>query len=310
MNPRITLRHLEAFRAVMLNKTVTNAAATLHVSQPVVTRLITDFEHRTGITLFERKRGRLYPTPEAYLIYEEVKRSLAGVSRITDIAADIRSLRRGNLKIAAAPSLGLDFLPQVIGRFLKEHPYARIQLLILGSPEVMERVRDGQSNIGYVILSLHLQSNHCQLLMSTRMVCAIPKGHHLSNRSSITPQDLDGERFVSYAHMLDSRGIVDTVFATQGVERILDIETQSSYAMMRLVEAGAGVAVIDALTAVNHAHLDTVCFIPFESTIPMNYSLITAPDQSQSTLQKPFIDFMRKEMVKLIPSELVIELGK
>lgn len=75
MSSRITLRHLEAFQAIMLNKTVTSAATALYVSQPVVTRLIADFERRVGITLFERQRGRLYPTPEAKLLYEEVKHS-------------------------------------------------------------------------------------------------------------------------------------------------------------------------------------------------------------------------------------------
>ncbi|MBV6274221.1 LysR family transcriptional regulator [Alcaligenaceae bacterium CGII-47] len=309
MNNRITLRHLEAFRAVMLNKTVTSAAIAMHVSQPVVTRLVADFEQRTGIPLFERQRGRLHPTPEARLLYEEVKRSLAGVARITDAAAEIRTLQRGSLRIAAAPSLALDFLPAVIGRFLKHHPYARIQLLLLSSPNVMERVRDGQSDIGFVILSLHPQSSHCQLLMSTRMVCVIPKGHRLQGKSSIAPEDLHGERFVSYSHILDTRSMVDTVFATRGVHRILDVETQNSHAMLRLVEAGAGVAVIDALTAAGHQHEDTACFIPFEASVPMNFSLMTAPDQTPGALQRPFIEFLRKEMERYIPPELVITRG-
>lgn len=289
----------------MLNKTVTNAATVLHVSQPVVTRLISDFECRIGMTLFERQRGRLHPTPEARLLYEEVKRSLAGVTRITDVAAEIRTLQWGSLRIAAAPCLALDFLPQTIGRFLENHPHVQIQALMHSSQTVMDRVQDGQCDIGFMMISLHLQSSYCHLILSTRMVCVVPKAHRLSSRKLITPADLQGERFVSYSHVLDTRAMVDTVFATHGVRRILEVETETSYTMLRLVEAGAGVAIIDAITATCHPNA-SVCFIPFDATIPMNFALMTVPDQTPSALQQPFIDFVRAEMLRRIPSELVI----
>lgn len=305
MSSRVSLRHLEAFQAVMLNKTVTNAATALHVSQPVVTRLISDFESRIGIALFERQRGRLHPTPEARLLYEEVKRSLAGVTRITDVATEIRTLQWGSLRIAAAPCLALDFLPQTIGQFLEKHPHAQVQALMHSSQTVMDRVRDGQCDIGFMMLSLHLQSSYCQLMLSTRMVCVVPKAHRLSCRNLITPADLQGERFVSYSHQLDTRAMVDTVFATHGVRRVLDVETETSYTMLRLVEAGAGVAIIDAITATCHPDA-SVCFIPFDTVIPMNFALMTVPDQTPSALQQPFIDFVRAEMLRRIPSQLVI----
>ena len=63
MENRITLRHLEAFRAIMVRKTVTGAAEMLEVTQPVVTRLIADLEDRISISLFTRIKGRLLPTP-------------------------------------------------------------------------------------------------------------------------------------------------------------------------------------------------------------------------------------------------------
>src|SRR5690606_22703221 len=102
MTKRITLRHLEAFRAVILCKTVTSAAEMLHVSQPVVTRLVADLEDRIGFALFDRQRGRLIPTSEAHALYGEVHRSLIGVDRILHIADEIRGLKGVSLQIAAA----------------------------------------------------------------------------------------------------------------------------------------------------------------------------------------------------------------
>ncbi|MEQ4618943.1 MAG: LysR substrate-binding domain-containing protein [Corticimicrobacter sp.] len=304
MDKRITLRHLESFRAIMLCKTVTNAANMLHVSQPVVTRLIADLEERIGIQLFDRRKGRLYPTPEAALLYEEVQRSLAGIERITSSAAEIRSLQRGSIQIAAAPALALTFLPQAIASFIESRPYARILLLMHSSRTVMDMVQEERCDIGFVILSLQLQSTYGRLLMSTKMVCVVPATHRLAHKTVIVPTDLRGERYISHPYLLDTRTKIDSVFAAYGVSRVLHIETQTSYAMLQLVEAGAGVAIVDPLTASCYEG-NGLRFIEFEPSITTNFSLLMAPDRVPSMLLQPFIDHVQAEMLRRIPPELV-----
>ena len=98
------IRQLEAFRALILRQTVTRAADMLHISQPAVTRLINDLETDVGFSLFDRINGRLNPTPEAMVLFEEVERSFAGIDRIAQTAEQIKSLRRGSLHIAGAPA--------------------------------------------------------------------------------------------------------------------------------------------------------------------------------------------------------------
>ena len=74
MDKKITLRHLEAFRALMLRRSVTAAAQSLEVTQPVVTRLIAEFEARIGVPLFERVKSRLQPTSAATLLPRLLRR--------------------------------------------------------------------------------------------------------------------------------------------------------------------------------------------------------------------------------------------
>lgn len=49
---------------------VTKAADMLHISQPAVTRLLTDLQERAGCPCFERTRGRLRPMAEVHLLDE------------------------------------------------------------------------------------------------------------------------------------------------------------------------------------------------------------------------------------------------
>ena len=59
------LRHIEVFHAIMQAGTISGAAQLLHISQPAVTKVLQHCELQLGMALFDRVRGKLYPTPEA-----------------------------------------------------------------------------------------------------------------------------------------------------------------------------------------------------------------------------------------------------
>ena len=111
----MNLRHLEAFRAVMLSGSVTHAAQSLNLSQPAVSKMLAELEHQLGFQLFQRSRGSaLTVTPEADAFYYEVERSFSGIAALKRVAEDIRNMATGTLRIAALPALAVSFLPRVI----------------------------------------------------------------------------------------------------------------------------------------------------------------------------------------------------
>ena len=81
MRRRLTYRQLEAFVAVLETGSVTRAAERLHISQPALSQLISNFESDLGYPMFRRSGGRLAPTAEAELLRDEVQSALAAVER-------------------------------------------------------------------------------------------------------------------------------------------------------------------------------------------------------------------------------------
>ncbi len=67
-------RHLEVFRAIMRQGSLTAAAESLHVSQPAVSKVLRHFEAKIGYRLFERVGSRLVPTAEAHLLFHDADR--------------------------------------------------------------------------------------------------------------------------------------------------------------------------------------------------------------------------------------------
>lgn len=282
------MRQLEAFQAVMTYETVTLASEMLHISQPAVTRLLADLESSLRFKLFDRIKGRLHPTVEARALFEEVQRSLAGVERIARAADEIRSLRRGTLLIAGAPAIGLGFLPHAIADYLKTRPEAHISLAVHSSRSVVDMVMGQRCDVGFSMLSLNHTGTHGERLMTTRIVCALPAGHRLCALDTIRPVDLAGERFIAHPHSVESRMRIDALFAAHGVELKLQMESQVSHAICSFVEAGAGVSLVDAVSAWAYRG-NGVVFRPFEPSLIADFSYLVPAQRPAPLLLKSFI---------------------
>ena len=307
MDRKITLRHLEAFRAVMLRRSVTAAAQSLGVTQPVVTRLIVEFEKRVGIVLFERIRGRLQPTSDAMLLLEDVHQSLVGVERIANAAENIRVRKLLHLEIAAAPAIAASFLPAAIAKFSADHPETLVSLYMHSSPTVLHMVQSARCDIGFVILPPD-QTPHkgLQVLVVGKMVVAVPSDHRLASRKTLSPADFVDERQVALPPVAEARIKLDEVFLAHRVQRRINIETQISYAAIKLVEAGAGVAIIDPLTACGYGD-SRVKFIPFLPDVACEYSIVVSARHASTLVLKPFIDQAREQIRQLLPKAWTLE---
>lgn len=306
MDRRITLRHLEAFRAVMLRRSVTAAAESLEVTQPVVTRLIAEFEARIGVLLFERVKGRLLPTPEATLLLEDVHQSLMGIERIKNASENVRFRRMLHLEIASAPAMAISFLPGAIAKYSAEYPETLVTLHMHGSPAALDMVQSERCDMAFVMVSSdQTKFKGLETLIVGKMVVAVPVGHRLAAKSALTPLDFVDEPLVSLPTMLETRTKLDGLFLAHRVQRRVNIETPISYAAIKLVEAGAGISIIDPLTACSYKGRD-VKFIPFEPAVACEYSMVVSNRHSSTLLLKPFIDMARAEAKRILPRKWVL----
>ncbi|MDM0032454.1 LysR substrate-binding domain-containing protein [Variovorax sp. J22P271] len=306
MDKRITLRHLEAFRAIMVRRTVTGAAQMLEVTQPVVTRLIADLEERIAMPLFKRANGRLAPTPEAALLFEDVHQSLMAIERIANAASNIKSLKLARLGIAAAPAMALSFLPRTIASFTSEHPETLVSMRTHSTATVIDMVQSGRCDLGFAMLNMRktLHGNS-ELLVSAKMVGVVPIHHRLASRKVLRPEDFEGESFIAPSPLMETRTQIDAVMLSHGVNRRIHVETQHSSAIVKLVEAGAGLGLIEPLTASAYTG-GLLKFVAFEPAIVADYSIVISQRMSSTLILKPFIDHARREIRRMLPGHLIV----
>jgi DNA-binding transcriptional LysR family regulator len=300
----VNIKQLEAFRAVMISGSTVGAAQLLRVSQPAVSRLLSQLEANLQLTLFDRTSGRLAPTTEAALLYDEVERTFASVDKIREIARDIRTANAGELTIASFPLLAMGFLPDAIAQFSELHPRTRISLSIQMSPRVVEMVASQQIDFGfgelpYQATSFDRPGVDAELFASVPHLLAIPQGHRLAGRERINPQDLDGERFISLTRSTVGRMMVDRMFEQAGVDRQLLIETQITALVARFVAQGMGVGLVDPFTA--HDFRDAgIVAVPFDPAIEMRIALIHPTHRPLTRIASEFIAFLRRRKRELL----------
>lgn len=245
-----TSREIEVFAAVMTHGTTTKAADVLNITQPAVSKSLVQLTSKAGFPLFRNHRQRLIPTPEAHMLYAEVQRLYETVRGISRAAKEIRELRSGRLNVSALPAFGLTLLPRIVASFAETYPSVALTLDIRSSATIIQRASRNQLDIGVAAeVQDEAPSVVRRALVATPPVCIMPTGHPLTRLPVVQPDDLDGLNFVSLAVGDPVRRQLDALCEERGVRRSLTVEAALSDTCISLVSQGAGVALVDRLSA-------------------------------------------------------------
>ncbi|MCP4297076.1 MAG: LysR family transcriptional regulator [Proteobacteria bacterium] len=244
----MNLRQVEAFRALMETNSVTKAGKLLFITQPAVSRLIADFEATVGLSLFERRKGRLYPTEEGKLLYKEVEKAFVGLKQITQTAQSIKSLECGSLRIVAIPGMVTSFLPSVVASFAKKYPGINIFLYARANKNFLEWAETSFYDIAILDLIGETPEAKIVTAYSVEYGCIMSSNHPLRKKKTIKLTDFEGELFVSYPSDTRIRFEIDRQFEKAGVKRQLKFETRPTEAINNLVQAGVGISVVPAFS--------------------------------------------------------------
>ncbi len=245
----ISHRHIEIFRALMLSGGVSEAARSLHTSQPTLSRELARLEYLLGYALFDRVRGRLKPTQAALALFEEVQRSYAGLDRVVQRA---RALAQGHdtvLEVLSLPALTQALLPGACRRWQDLAPEGRISITPQESPLLEEWLSEQRYDLGLTEQAQSPPGTQSELLFEADEVCVLPDGHPLLARERLSLADLRGQAFISLASRDPYRQQLDALFDAAGVARRLQLETHSAAAICECVRQGLGVSILNPLTA-------------------------------------------------------------
>lgn len=292
--PMLNFREVQAFRAVMLSGSMTQAAKDLHTSQSNISRVIGQLERRLGIKLFERQIGKLMPTLEGQVFFRDVEHTFASLRGLEEKAESIRKRGSGRLRVAAVPSMAIVAVPDAIHVFAQRYPDVDVTLQVADSLTVCQWLATGYADVGIASEIFNGTSVASEVARKSRGVCIVPSDHRLAERGgTVTPADLVGERFLSLKSSDVMRKRIDDACQIDGEDkRILAYESHFAAAICRMVACGLGVSVMNQLVAREYA--SQLAILPFSKRIEFSTYVVYPLNIPMNMLAKSFADAFRE----------------
>ncbi|WP_415234233.1 LysR substrate-binding domain-containing protein [Pseudorhodobacter sp.] len=296
---RLSHRQLEAFRAVIESGKVTTAAALLNTTQPSISRQIADLEQAVGFRLFERAGRTLVPTAEALALYEEVERSFVGLAEISRVVRDIRDFRQGSLSIAGMPALALQFLPQVMADFAKTAPGIVVSLRARSSQAVLQHLVSQQFDLGFAALETDHPAVRRTPICTAPMMAVLPVGHPLAKKTRLEPADFHDQPFIALGAEITTRSETDAFLALGNAHPRLVAVAQLSASICELVANGAGVSIVEPVTALNFVDRGRIVARPLHPEQPFRYDLLLPVLREPSRVATQFLALVDAKFARL-----------
>ncbi|MGA9777122.1 MAG: LysR substrate-binding domain-containing protein [Verrucomicrobiia bacterium] len=227
------------------------AAEQCHVSQPSLSQQIQKLEDELGERLFDRMKREVKLTSHGDVFLRRAVRILEEVDAARREATDARNLLRGRLTVGVLPTVAPYLLPTALAEFTKEFSGVEIVVHEDTTARLLKLAHSYEIDFALVSQPIHDERLEVRELFSEELLLALPPGHPLAGKRSVTAADLEGENLIV---MKEGHCLGDQVLGfcdRRGVKPKISFRSAQLETVQALVAAGLGISLIPAMAARN-----------------------------------------------------------
>ncbi len=278
----IEARHLRVLRAVAATGSFSAAARELGCTQPAVSQQMKALEASAGTPLLIRTGREMRLTQAGEVLVRHASGILAGLTAAEEEVAAIAGLRAGRVRLVSFPSGSSTLVPTALAALRAAHPGTRVSLVEAEPPRSIEMLREGDCDIALAFRYGAGRAEWDDLvvrpLLADRLVGLVPEGHRLAGSGPVGIGELADESWIAGCPRC-RRQLVD-VCEEAGFTPRIDFATDDYPAVVGLVGAGLGVAVLPAL-AIESVRPRGARTVAVEPAVEREIVALTLPDLAQ-----------------------------
>lgn len=231
---------LNYFRTVARTGNISQAARELFVTQPNLSRSIARLEEELGVPLFEHRKGKVVLNEYGRIFLSGVENALGELNTCTQTVQRLYENRQNTLSLGCSVD---GFLPDVLLSFSRQYPEIGIRQFQGDPARLAQQLVERRLTLAVTPAPL----NHS--LLAFRLLGEMPYGlflrsdHPLAQRQVVELEALAGQPLICDASRLDARSLRSACRA-RGFEPTVAYEVESTSLVYRLLEQGAGVALM------------------------------------------------------------------
>ena len=244
----MNLRQLEAFRATMRSDSISGAAKLLHISQPSISRLISDLEHTVGFSLFVRTGRGVIATVEARRFQQSVESMFFGLDKLKEITESIRTTKDETISLGVIPVFSSSVMPDAVNAHRIKQTDIHLSIGVKNTPEIIDAVLMQQLDLGVICPISPLEGIHVLYSTAVNYRCLVPANHNLAN----SKMDIDLGKVSEEVITLDPsylEEISNDEIAMKNIRKHIRIVCHSDPAIAALARSTGLMAVVDPFTA-------------------------------------------------------------
>lgn len=187
------IRVLRYFLTVVREEGINRAAEVLHITQPTLSRQLSQLEEEVGVKLFHRGARKITLTNEGLLLRRRAEEILSLVDRTEKELAWQEELVEGKIVFGCGELAAVQILPDLFEAFSRQYPLVCYDLLTATADLVKEQMEKGLVDIGILLEPIDIEKfDFIRLDKKERWVVLMRPDDPLSEKETISAADLEG----------------------------------------------------------------------------------------------------------------------
>lgn len=296
----MNLHHLRVFAAAVRHDGIGAAARALGLSQPAVSRAVSELERDVGVQLLERSTQGVHATAVGRELFEYAQAVAAAERGAEEAMAAARGLTRGTLHVGASTTIATYVLPPLIGAFARAHPGIELRLSSVHTRILVPLVANYDVDVALAEAPVTDPRITVTRWTTDHMVVIAAPTHPLAQRAvekgPVPPAALDEELLILREPESGTRDLVLQGLTAGGVVPARTMSVDGTEVIKRLVAEGVGIAVVSRVTVDEQLALGRLTIVPVRTLrISRPFNRLSTPRRHPSAAARAFLELLAGE---------------
>lgn len=295
----MNLNQLYYFQKIAKLQHYHQAAKELNISQPSLSRSISNLEDELGVSLFQKNGRNIELTKYGRIFLEHVNRILEEINIVENKMKSLAGSRSGHIDIGYVFPLAKTYIPRMVRNFLNQEQNHEITFSL--SQEITSQLIVDLKVEKYDIIFGSYVPDEPKIefipVVNQEMVIITPPEHPLKHKSSLVLEDLLSYPVIGYDRTSGLGQYTHSIYRQNHMEPSIAFETSDENAIASLVAEDFGigfVAHVESLREYDIEILHLTNMKPYH-TVYMAY----LKDKPMIPAVRKFIDFVKKTIDKI-----------
>ncbi|MDO5115204.1 MAG: LysR family transcriptional regulator [Synergistaceae bacterium] len=245
------LTKYEALLTIIDSGGLSSAAAKLGYSQPGISHMLASLEETLGLSLLIRAKNGVSLTSDGIRLLPYIRDICNRQRELMRIVDDMHGVQTGLVRIGAFPSVAINWLPNIIKHFHRDHPRVDFEILYGDYSTIENWIRSGRIDCGFLRYPPK-DGLDGVMLGEDQMVAVLPEGHSLASYEEVPVELLAEERFILLREGLENE--FTEIFEELNITPKVCFSAWDCQMIAAMVENGLGVSILPELTVRKTPH--------------------------------------------------------